>query len=119
MKDDIRLYIYSDHPSTSLDISYIAENLEKYGLDIEYRGNLLDFLSPTQEDIGKLARDFSSIQITDIEKPLDITNSASGSEIEWEFNKLMGGEPVTGTVCMTDLWMQRILYRLFSEKVDG
>lgn len=111
-----KLFIYSDYPSKSLDITHIAENLRQYGLHVENRGNFLDFLSVTQQDIGRLAADLASIQIADIEAPLNITNSASGSEIEWEFNKLMGGEPVIGKF-YDGLWMQRILYRLFSDKI--
>ncbi len=116
MSSSFKLFIYSDYPSKSLDITYIEENLKQYGLHVVHRGNLLDFLSLTQQDIGRLAADFASIQVTDIETPLDITNSASGSEIEWQFNKLMGGEPVIGKF-YDGLWMQRVLYRLLSDKI--
>lgn len=116
MKNNTRLLIYSDHPSTSLDISYIADNLKQYGLDIENRGNLLDYLSARQEDIGRMARDLSSIQIADIETPLNITSTASGSDIESEFNTLIRREIVSGKF-YDGLWMQRILYRLLSQKV--
>ncbi len=117
MRNDIRLYIYSDYPSTSLDTTYIVENLKQYGLHIEDRGNLLDFLSPTQEHIYKLARDLSSIQIPDIEIPHDDPNFTGRSEIENEVNKLLGDESVLGKF-YDGFWMQRILYRLFSEKVS-
>ena len=117
MKNDMRLYIYSDNPSSSLDISYIAENLKQYGIHVEYRGNLLDYLSPTPEDIGKLARDLSSIQITDIETPLNITNTASGSDIEAEFNNLIRREIITGKF-YDGFWIQRILFRKLSQKIN-
>lgn len=117
MKNNTRLLIYSDYPSTSLDISYIAYNLKQYGLDIENRGNLLDFLSPTKKDIYELAKDLSSIHIHDIETPLDDTPYVDGTEVESEINKLLGNETVLGKF-YDGFWMQRILYRLFSEKVS-
>ena len=116
MKNDMRLYFYTDNPSDSLDVSYIAENLKQYGLYVEDRGNLLDFLSLTQEDIGKLARDLSSIQITDIETPLNITNTSSGSDIESEFNKLIS-QQIVDSKFYDGFWMQRILYRLLFQKL--
>ncbi|MEM7534987.1 MAG: DUF6775 family putative metallopeptidase [Chloroflexota bacterium] len=112
----MRLYLYSDSPSPSLEISYIEENLKQYGLQIENRGSLLDFLSTTPDDIGKLAKELSSILITDIENPLNLTNTSSGSDIESEFSSLMRQEIVPGKF-YDGLWMQRILYRLLSDRL--
>ena len=116
MKNSKRIFVYSDSPSSSLDISFIEKNLKKYGLNIENRGDLFDFLSPSQDDIARVARDFSSIQITDINTPLNITTTASGSDIESEFNKLMHREIVTGKF-YDGYWMQRVLHRLLAKKV--
>lgn len=115
MNKSSKLYIYSDCPSKSLDISYIAQNLEQYGLHIEDRGNLFDYLGLSQKDVGRLARDLSSIQISDIENPLNLTNTASGSGIEEEFNQLMRREIVRGKFYDGN-WIQRVLYRLLAEK---
>jgi len=115
MKNDTRLFIYSDYPSSSLDTGYVIENLRKYGLRIEDRGNLINFLSLTDKGLYELAKDLSSIQIADISTPLDIANPVNSSEIEAEINKLSGRENVRGRL-YDGYWMQRILYRTLAEK---
>ena len=116
MKNETKVFIYSDYPSTSLDIDFVIEHLRQYGLHIEDRGNLIDFLSLSEEMLYKLANDFSSILIDDISAPLDTPSSLNGSEIEREMDKLLGREDLRGKF-YDGYWLQRILYRLFSEKI--
>ncbi|GJM17389.1 MAG: hypothetical protein DHS20C13_27160 [Thermodesulfobacteriota bacterium] len=118
MNKDIRVCIYSDYPSTSLDTDLVIENLKQYDFHIENRGNLLDFLSLTEQNLYKLSRSFSSIQIQDISIPLDSTNPPDSSEIEIEMNKLLGRESVIGKF-YDGYWVQRILHNLLSEKVHN
>jgi len=116
MKQDIRVFIYSDYPSTSLNINLVIQNLRQYGMRIEDRGNLIDFLSLSEQSLYELAKDFSSIQIEDISNPLDTTNSPVSSEIEMEIKKLLGSDNVREKF-YDGYWIQRILYRLFAEKI--
>lgn len=115
MNKDIRVFIYSDYPSTSLNIDLVIENLRQYGLDIEYRGNLINFLSLSEEALYNLANDFSSTYIDDISTPLDTLSSLNGSEIQKEMDMLLGREDLRGKF-YDGYWIQRILYRLFSQK---
>mgnify|MGYP000349932022 CR=1 FL=1 len=117
MNKDIRVFIYSDYPSTSLNIDLVIENLRQYGMDIEYRGNLLNFLALSEEALYKLANDFSSTYIDDISTPLDTVSSLNSSEIESEIKKLLGQQDLRGKF-YDGYWMQRILYRLLSEKIN-
>ncbi|MEX0999568.1 MAG: DUF6775 family putative metallopeptidase [Thermodesulfobacteriota bacterium] len=117
MKNETQVFIYSDYPSTSLNIDLVIENLRQYGLHIEHRGNLIDFLSLSEERLYNLATDFSSTYIDDISAPLDIINPVGSSEIEPEINRLLGRENVRGKF-YDGYWIQRILYKLFSEKIN-
>ncbi len=117
MKNETQVFIYSDYPSTSLNIDLVIENLRQYGLHIEHRGNLIDFLSLSEERLYNLATDFSSTYIDDISAPLDIINPVDSLEIEPEINRLLGRENLRGKF-YDGYWIQRILYKLFSEKIN-
>lgn len=117
MKNETKVFIYSDYTSTSLDIDFVIEHLRQYGLQIEDRGNLIGFLSPSEEVLYKLANDFSSTYIDDISTPLNILNPVDSTEVELEVNKLLGRKDLQGKFYDGN-WIQRILYRLFSEKVN-
>ncbi|MEM7007516.1 MAG: DUF6775 family putative metallopeptidase [Thermodesulfobacteriota bacterium] len=117
MKRDIRLVLYTDYPSSSLDTDYISDKLSELGFLVEKRGNLVEYLSLSEKELYELARDLSSTYISDIESPLESPNT-QGLEIEQEINKLKGSQSTLGKF-YDALWMQRILYRLLFEKVPG
>ena len=96
MKRDFQVFIYSDYPSVSLNIDLVLERINKLGFSIEYRGNLVDYLSLSEQDIYKLARNLSSVQIPDISTPLDNTSTANRNEIDSEVNRILGRESVRG-----------------------
>lgn len=116
MKRDFQVFIYSDYPSVSLNIDLVLERINKLGFSIEYRGNLVDYLSLSEQDIYKLARNLSSVQIPDISTPLDNTSPANSNEIDSEVNRILGRESVRGKF-YDGYWVQRILYRTLAEKV--
>jgi len=115
MKRDFHVFIYSDYPSASLNTDIVLERINELGFPIEDRGNLIDFLSLSDQGIYELARDLSSSQIVDISTPLDSTNPVNREEIDSEVNRSLGRESVTGKF-YDGCWIQRILYRALAEK---
>lgn len=117
MKNDTKVYIYSDYPSPSLNIDFVTDNLRQYVLNIENRGNLLEFLSPSEQSLYKLAADLSTMYIDDISTALDTPSTLNSTEIGLELERLLGQENPRGKF-YDGYWLQRILYRLFSEKIS-
>lgn len=60
--------IYSDYPSSSLNINRICDGLKKFGVKAEYLGNFFNYLNLSEHDAKNVARELSSGYITDIEK---------------------------------------------------
>lgn len=114
---DIRVFVYSDYPSPSLNIDLVIENLKSYGFSVEDRGNLLDFLSLSEQNLYKLAEDLSSAYIDDIESPLDILRPINSSDIQIEIDRLSGRQNVRGKF-YDGYWIQRFLYKLLAESID-
>ena len=117
MKNKTRVCLYSEYPSLSLDVDLVSEALSSYGFFTENRGNLFDFLSLSEKDIHTLAKDFSSAIVPDITLELNVTNPPGQVVINSELNKLSGRQDLTGNL-YDGFWIQRSLYRLFSEKVS-
>jgi len=114
----VRVFIYSDYPSASLNTDVVQKRLNKFGFPIENRGNLVDFLSLSEHDIYGLARDLSSVQISDISTPLDNPCPVIRNHIDSEVSKLLGHESVTGKF-YDGYWVQRILYSLLAERIPN
>ncbi len=116
MKRDSRVFVYSDYPSASLSTDVVQERVSELGFPLEDRGNLIDFLSLSEQGIYKLAQNLSSAQIPDISIAVDNTNPVDRNEIDSEVNRLLGRESAAGKF-YDGFWIQRILYRALAEKV--
>jgi hypothetical protein len=118
MNKNIRVFLYTEYPSPSLEVDLIMENLSKYGLAVENRGDVLHFLSLSEPDVYNLARRFSEAQIPNISLPVDSPARVNQSQIDSELNKISGRENIRGNF-YDGYWIQRALYQLFAEKIGG
>jgi len=116
MKRDLHIFIYSDYPSASLNIDVVLERITELGFPLEDRGNLIDFLSFSDQCIYKLAQNLSSAQIPDISIPVDNINPLNRNGIDSEINRLLGRVSARGKF-YDGFWIQRILYSALAEKV--
>jgi len=116
MNKEIRVFLYSDYPSSSLNIDLIIENLKSYGFTAEDRGNLIKSLSLSEQEIYNLAKHLSSIYISDISAPVDSPGSSNLSELEIEHHKLTGRANVPANF-YDGHWLQRILHSLLAKKL--
>ena len=117
MNKDIRVFLYTEYPSPSLDINLIIESLRKYGFTVENRGDILDYLCPSESSVFNLARRFSEARIPDVSRPVDSPNKDNQSQIDSELNKILGLENIRGNF-YDGYWIQRTLYRLLVDKLD-
>jgi len=116
MNKEIRVILYSDYPSSSLNIDLIVENLKGYGFTAEGRGNLIKSLSLSEQEIYNLAKYLSSIYISDISIPVDSPGPSNLSELEIERHKLTGRANVPANF-YDGYWLQRILHSLLAKKL--
>lgn len=65
---NLSAFLYSDQPSDSLDINIITEKLQRLGFSAENRGDYLEYLGISQDELTELSVKLSSIHISDIEK---------------------------------------------------
>src|SRR5574341_2090156 len=111
-----RIFIYSDHPSTSLSISEIINYLEHYGFSTEYRGDFFKFLALSKEEALDLASRVAGIRVLDITAPLDGIREPIYGEIDVELKRFKGKESNLGVGAIHELplydglWLQRIFY---------
>jgi hypothetical protein len=107
--------LYTDHPSHALSIEAVRELLEKLGLKILIRGNLISYLNLSENELIELAENNSGSIITDINMPTIHVISPSLFETKLEQKRMLGENEYRG-VFYDGLWLQRILYRLLSQK---
>lgn len=117
MSRQIKIYIYSDYPSESLDISHIHENLASYGFQTEDRGNVIDFLGLSNDSIRAIAEKLSGAVVDDISSDLVNLPVPNSTQVNSEMNRLLGKEDPKG-VLYDGYWLQRIFHRAMSEKVS-
>jgi hypothetical protein len=116
MTKDIRVFLYTEYPSPSLDINLIIESLRKYGFFVENRGDILDYLCLSEPSVYNLARRFSEARIPDVSRLVDSSNKDNQSQIDSELNKILGLENIRGNF-YDGYWIQRTLYRLLVDKL--
>ena len=116
MNKDIRVFLYTEYPSPSLDINLIIESLSKYGFFVENRGDIFAYLCLSEPSVYNLARRFSEARIPDVSRLVDSPNTDNQSHIDSELNKISGRENIRGNF-YDGYWIQRILYRLLVDKL--
>ena len=110
------IFIYSDYPSKSLSIPEIINYISCYGVSAEYRGDLFEFLALSKEEALELARRIAGTRVLDITSSLDEISEPIYGEIDLELRMLTGKGSSLG-VLYDGLWLQRIFYKIMSEKV--
>lgn len=109
------VFIYSDYPSESLSIAKIISYLKNYEFSVQDRGNLLEFLGLSQEEILELARRIAGARVLDLSTPLDEIREPIYGEVDIELRRVKGRASSLG-VLYDGLWLQRILYKMIAEK---
>lgn len=110
------IFIYLDYPSKALSIERIMDYLRDYGLFAQCRGNIFEFLGLSAEEAIELSRRIAGGRVLDISAPIDEIREPIYGEIDVELRRLRGGESSLG-VLNDGLWLQRIFYKIMSEKI--
>ena len=118
MKRDFRVFVYSDYPSDSLNIEKVINKISEFEWSLEDRGNIIEFLSLSEQSLNKLAQNISSSEIPDISNPHDTIQTSSATEIQAEINKLLGRDNVRGKF-YDGYWVQRVLYSELAAKIPS
>lgn len=116
MNRSLKIFIYSDYPSVSLNISNIREYLAGYGFKTEHRGNFINFLQLSNEDLAAIAEKLSGALVDDIYFEREKLSIADTAQVGSELNKLLGREDTKGAL-YDGYWLQRIIHRALLEKV--
>jgi len=117
MSRNLKIFIYTEHPSQSLKTEEIADYLEGFGLSAEIRGDLLEFLTLNTDETHLLAENLASMRVEDIETPLDNLNDTDGSLTSLEVQTLMGNISRLD-VLYDGLWVQRIFHKLIADRLQ-
>jgi hypothetical protein len=112
------IFIYSDYPSNSLSLPQLIDYIKDYGFSVEYRGNFFEFLDLAKEKAQELARKIAGTRVLDISTSLDEAREPIYGEIGVELRRLKGEASTLG-VLYDGLWLQRIFYKIMSEKIKG
>jgi len=110
------ILIYSDYPSDALSIDGIFDFLEIYGLKLSNRGNFVNYINLSKQGLIELAENTSGAIVQDINRPNDKLIYQGYKQTNLEQRRLLGDNEYLG-VFYDGFWLQRILYRLFSEKI--
>ena len=114
MSQNLRVLIYTDHPSKALETEVVSEYLQRFGISTVIRGDFLQFLSLRSDAIFRLAETLASTRIDDIEKPIDGKEIANKNDVVSEVNKLTDKESYHG-VFYDGLWIQRMFHKLIAD----
>lgn len=114
----MKIFIYIDHPSLSLSIDDLRHCLEKFDLDVIFKGNLIESLQLSEEEVIKLATTISGAIIRDINVPNDDIVFPNHRYVNLERKRLTGEADYMG-VFYDGYWLQRIFFNLFRDKLTG
>lgn len=113
MSTPFKIYLYSDYPSSALDIARVSEYLSGFGFECDDRGNLLDFLCLSDELLDLTAERLSGAIVEDISSDLSSLKTAAAL-IDSEIRRLKGRQDLRGTL-YDGYWVQRILHNMMAE----
>jgi len=112
----LKIFIYSDFPSSSLNIQAVVEYLQGLGFDTEDRGSLIGFLSLSEEQLFETAEKLAGAVIADTSTDVSKIGIPDKSQISTEVDKLLGRESARG-LFYDGFWLERIFYRILAEKI--
>ncbi|MGB7292145.1 MAG: DUF6775 family putative metallopeptidase [Thermodesulfobacteriota bacterium] len=114
----MKIFIYIDHPSPSLSIDELRHRLEKFDLEVNFKGNLIESLKLSEEEVTKLANRMSGTIIQDINVPNDDIEFPNHRYLNPERKRLTGEADYIGVI-YDGYWLQRIFFNLFRDKLAG
>jgi hypothetical protein len=115
MSRSLKVYLYTDYPSESLNTDVIIERLERLGIGAHYRGKLFQFLGCGDDQLRRIAERMAASKIIDTEKSLDEIQKPHPEESNSELRKIEGLEGVRGEF-YDGFWIQRVMYAALSGK---
>ncbi|MCG8369472.1 MAG: hypothetical protein MJA32_03030 [Proteobacteria bacterium] len=122
MNPQLKVFLYSDHPSDSLSLKGVSDYLKRYGFECEIRGDYLDFLGLSYDIISQAAEKLAGSIVEDISSDLYMLSRPSGAEIASEIHRLKNGQEQRGTL-YDGYWVQRIFHKMLSmctpEELNG
>lgn len=114
----MKIHIYLDRPSASLSTGDLSGCLEKHGLVVIDKGNLIDSLGLNEEELATLTARTSGAIIQDIEVPRDNIGFSDRAYLDLERKRLTGLADYSG-VFYDGYWLQRIFFHLFRHGSGG
>ena len=105
----MKVFIYEDDPSTSLDIENISTFLKSFGFEVVLRGDFFEFINFERSHIDSF---LNSIKINDFESPLDdnrLPNKNDNIQNKKEQYSFKG-------TLYDGFWLQRKLYSLICHR---
>lgn len=116
MNQPLKIFIYSEYPSRSLNISDICEYLAGFGFQTEDRGNFLDFLDLSDTRLSETSEKLSGAVVDDISSDLEKLSVPNSGQLNSELNRLLGSEDMRG-VLYDGYWLERVFHKALSEKI--
>ncbi len=116
MKRSLKIFIYTDFPSNSLNISEVREYLARFGFQAEDRGNSIDYLKFSDARLSEIAERLSGAVVDDISSDLVKLATPDRARFNSKVNRLRSREDMRG-VLYDGYWFQRIFYGGLSERI--
>ncbi len=114
----MKIFIYIDHPSPSLSIDELRHRLEKFDLEVIFKGDLIESLKLSDAEMMNLANRMSGTIIQDINVPNDNIEFPNHRYLNSERKRLTGEADYMG-VLYDGYWLQRIFFNLFRDRLAG
>jgi len=118
MNPYLKIFVYSDYPSSSLNIPLVIDHLMSLGFDVEDRGNLVDFLKLSDEGLSEVAEKLSCTLVDDISSELSRLTVPDSTKVPFEVNRLLGREDTRGLL-YDGYWLGRIFHRELFRRAPG
>lgn len=107
--------IYTDLPSSALDLSGVTGFLDSLEIRVEMRGDLFEYVALEEASQIETGRLLAASRITDIESPLDELADPAPQDAESELRCLQRIEGY-GSRLYDGNWLQRVYFSLLFKK---
>ncbi len=112
-----KVIILIDEPSPSLDVAEILRFISGFGFPVENKGDLLSFLDLNEKNIRDFDRFLSSIEVNDIEIPVDYLQRAASKVRQEKTKGISSRIPGASKKLIDGIWFQRWLYGRLASKL--
>lgn len=116
MSRRLKIFIYSDFPSSSLKPRAVAGHLKGLGFNVEDRGGLIGFLHLSEYELFHTAQRLAGAVIPDISTDLRKIGLPDKTQVSSQVDRLLGRENARG-LFYDGFWLERIFYRILAEKI--